>query len=50
MSEIGELVRKSNTDTSSVLNRRLSASLREMKDAIEKAEEADGTEDGKKAA
>lgn len=50
MSEIGELVRKSNTDTSSVLNKRLSAGLREIKDAIEASEEAGSSKDDKRAA
>lgn len=35
MNEIGEIVRKSNTETSGVLNRRLKASLKEIKSAIE---------------
>ncbi len=51
MSEIGELVRKSNTDTSSVLNKRLSAGLREIKDAIEAVEDSSASsEDDKRAA
>lgn len=50
MNEIGEIVRKSNTDTSSVLNKRLSAGLREIKDAIEAVEETPSSEDDKRAA
>ncbi len=39
INEISELVRKSNTETSSVLNKRLSASLKEIRSAMEKAQD-----------
>ncbi|MCB1680616.1 MAG: phasin family protein [Rhodospirillales bacterium] len=46
MNEISELLQKTNADASSVINRRLSASLKEIKAAIDKT----SPEDGKKAA
>lgn len=42
MNEIGEIVRRSNTETTGVLNRRLQANLKEMKSVIDNAEDDDG--------
>lgn len=38
INEISDLVRKSNTETSSVLNKRISASLKEIRGALEKSQ------------
>lgn len=46
MNEIGEIVRKSNTETSGVLNRRLTASLKEIKSAMD----IDQDDEGQRAA
>lgn len=39
--EIGEMVRKTNVEATSVLNKRLSASMKELKSAIDKSSEED---------